>query len=403
VTEAFYPVVAAPPAAETGEIVLAANRSLWLMPLPAGLFCGGHTFFVQQSGERRGCLNVHITFTEGGVHGKLWRLREAGLWGLEPEQYYDEGRYLSFRPPPVPAGPLPAARVEPYDECVARVARGEAPPAGAVGWWSPPGSESRCVKEVRQYDDKEGLHGVTIQEGIAQSPRLQAHLRMADRYLVALRDGMAAAWLLNRTFVFPQFACLCDRSEWPDVMPTCRLENSDLEFPFRCPLNFLLNVHFMQGIENGLQGRRGLPYREHSFLTHPWLSRRLRESRTEVRFRSDAPSAAAPGLVELPRGATDAEVLAALGPGTVAAGSAVIMLSEAEDVLGGFEDAATGAYVRSLLDQKVLYGSWCCSRTNFHRPGATAFYTKPAELPLGVRATAVREARSWRLPLKGEF
>jgi len=129
--QAFYPVVAAPPAAETGEIVLAANRSLWLMPLPAGLFCGGHTFFVQQSGERRGCLNVHITFTEGnmsrtrpwqtcprpvpqvhitftegGVHGKLWRLREAGLWGLEPEQYYDEGRcpLLPLLPRPVPAG-----------------------------------------------------------------------------------------------------------------------------------------------------------------------------------------------------------------------------------------------------------------------------------------------------------
>ena len=45
----------------------------------------------------------------------------------------------------------------------------------------------------------------------------QAHLKMAARYLVALRDGMAAAWLLNRTFVFPMFECMCDRSEWPDV------------------------------------------------------------------------------------------------------------------------------------------------------------------------------------------
>ena len=128
----------------------------------------------------------------------------------------------------MPAGPLPAARVEPYDECVARVARGGAPPAGAVGWWSPPGSESRCVKEVRQYDDKEGLHGVTIQEAIAQSPRLQAHLRMADRYLVALRDGMAAAWLLNRTFVFPQFACPCARGEsgrrWTTPLHACSCE-----------------------------------------------------------------------------------------------------------------------------------------------------------------------------------
>ena len=51
----------------------------------------------------------------------------------------------------------------------------------------------------------------------ARSPP-QAHLKMAARYLVALRDGMAAAWLLNRTFVFPMFECMCDRSEWPDVV-----------------------------------------------------------------------------------------------------------------------------------------------------------------------------------------
>ena len=51
----------------------------------------------------------------------------------------------------------------------------------------------------------------------ARSPA-QAHLKMAARYLVALRDGMAAAWLLNRTFVFPMFECMCDRSEWPDVV-----------------------------------------------------------------------------------------------------------------------------------------------------------------------------------------
>ena len=56
---------------------------------------------------------------------------------------------------------------------------------------------------------------MTITEAIAMSPRLQAHLKMADRYLVALRDGMTLAYLLNRTFVFPQFGCLCDRSEWP--------------------------------------------------------------------------------------------------------------------------------------------------------------------------------------------
>jgi hypothetical protein len=237
---------------------------------------------------------------------------------------------------------------------------------------------------------------VTIAEAIAMAPRLQGHLVMADRYLLALRDGMAAAWLLNRTFVFPRFGCLCDRSEWPDIMPTCRLENSDLEFPFDCPLNFLLNVHFMQGIEQGDGRRHGVPYREHSFLTNERLAGPLLSSRATVRFRTTA-AAAAPAadgsLVVLPRGATDRELVRSLGPGSAHEHTSVLTLDDAEDVLGGFEDAEDGAYIRKLLDAKVLYGSWCCSRTNFHHPGATAFFNRPAVLPLGAEASRRRSER----------
>ena len=240
----FYPTVAAPEVSD-GSVVLAANQTLRLMPMPAGKFCGGHTFFVQQSMETRDCLNVHVTFTEGGVHGKLWRLKEAGAWNLEPAGYFDEGRYLSFKPPQIPR-PLPPEGVEPYGECVMRLKRGEPADPKYVNWWSPRDAEHKCVKPTPQYDDKNKDHGVTIDEALSMAPRLQAHMKMADRYLVALRDGMTMAWLLNRTFVFPKFDCMCDRSEWPDVMPTCRLGNSDLEFPFSCPLNFLINVHFMQ-------------------------------------------------------------------------------------------------------------------------------------------------------------
>ena len=101
-------------------------------------------------------------------------------------------------------------------------------------------------------------------------------------------------------------------------MPTCRLENSDLDFPFGCPLNFLINVHFMQGIENGARGRHGVPYREHSFLSNPRLAPRLRSSRAAVRFTTEraAAPAEAGDVVTLPRGATDRELLAALGPGS---------------------------------------------------------------------------------------
>ena len=37
----------------------------------------GHVYWVQQGGERRDCVAVHTTFTEGGDTGKVWRLREA--------------------------------------------------------------------------------------------------------------------------------------------------------------------------------------------------------------------------------------------------------------------------------------------------------------------------------------
>ena len=144
----IYPAVGAPGVGD-GSVILAANRSLRLAPLPARRFCSGHTFFVQQSGRieqcaadaarrrtrarpsprrpspcvplcrrrprcagcaarsrrcrcccctppgdvpRRRCLNVHVTFTEGGIHGKLWRLTEAGMWSLHPPGYFDTGR-----------------------------------------------------------------------------------------------------------------------------------------------------------------------------------------------------------------------------------------------------------------------------------------------------------------------
>ena len=70
----------------------------------------------------------------------------------------------------------------------------------------------------------------------------------------------------------------------------------------------------------------------------------------------------------------------------------MLLLEDAEDVLGGFEDAEAGSYIRALLDTKMLYGSWCCSRTNFHHPGATAFFNRPAKLPTGPAATRAREA-----------
>ena len=221
---------------------------------------------------------------------------------------------------------------------------------------------------------------------------------------------------------------------------------------------FLYSPHlldrFMQGVESG-EGRpyHGVPYREHSFLTNTRLSPRIRDSNVSVHFADPADVGGAPSAsssaygatVSLPRGATDVEILRALGPGTAHDRAAVVYLDDAENVLGGFEDAAAGNFIRSLLDQKaralistpeafglrscrgdwsgggslahaiythcclpaalppyllacllppqVLYGSWCCSRTNFHMPGATAFFKTPPHLPTGALATDKRRER----------
>ena len=164
----------------------------------------------------------------------------------------------------------------------------------------------------------------------------------------------------------------------------------------------------MQGVEASNGRYHGVPYREPSFLTNPRLSPAIRDSNATVVFARefDEDHPPRPGgesggtnpfnfgaVVEVPKGATDVELLRALGPGSKYMHTAALYLDEAEDVLGGFEDADAGRYIRQLLDNKVLYGSWCCSRTNFHRAGATAFFDKPRELPLGAAATQLRTRR----------
>jgi hypothetical protein len=60
-----------------------------LAPLPARHFCSGHLFWEQQGMTARACASVHTTFVEGGNAGKLWRLKEAGLWLMEPQEYFE--------------------------------------------------------------------------------------------------------------------------------------------------------------------------------------------------------------------------------------------------------------------------------------------------------------------------
>ena len=75
--------------------------TLTLGVLPLGRFLNGHTYFVQHAHTlptAQPPLAVHMTyqFAEGAkfAHGKRQRLREAGLWLVDPDTYYN-GRYLT--------------------------------------------------------------------------------------------------------------------------------------------------------------------------------------------------------------------------------------------------------------------------------------------------------------------
>ena len=302
----FYPTVAAPEHARDGAVVLAASRTLRLMPLPAA----GSAAATPSSSGSRWSRRSASTSTSPSPRGRRARqavaaLREAALWNLEPSGHFAGERYLSFTPPAIPT-PYPPARVEPLADCRRRTARGEPPPSQYAGWWNADrlaadaaAAGGGCVSEVRQYKDKNGDDGIHIDEALRTSPRLQrphedggALPARAPR-----RDGGRVA---PQPHLRLAFGALCDRSEWPDIMPTCRLENSDLAFPFRSPLNFLINVHFMQGIEGGDGTRRGVPYRPARLPREPPPRRRCatryrRALRRRRRWRRRAAAAGAGG------------------------------------------------------------------------------------------------------------
>ena len=69
--------------------------------LPLAQYLNGHTYFVQHAHTLPNAatpISVHMTyqFAEGSkfAYGKRQRLREAGLWLVDEDSYYN-GRYVT--------------------------------------------------------------------------------------------------------------------------------------------------------------------------------------------------------------------------------------------------------------------------------------------------------------------
>eukprot|EP00962_Isochrysis_galbana_P024351 scaffold7453_cov128-Isochrysis_galbana.AAC.6 len=146
-----------------GSLLRVHDGQLRLGLLPAHLFPSGHVFFIQRQNRALGVppLAVHLTFQNCDQAGKRHRMREAGLWVVDPPvRYNPPGGLLSYSPDlPLEltrlfnASALPARNMRPTDRVVA------------------------------------------------------AHFALINHQLVQLRTALALALALNRTLVLPRLLC----------------------------------------------------------------------------------------------------------------------------------------------------------------------------------------------------
>ena len=202
--------------------------SLKLLVLPLDRFLNGHTYFVQHAHtlpQAKPAVSVHMTyqFGEGSryAYGKRQRLREAGLWHVDPDSYY-AGRYVS---------------------------------ASARGL---------NLLPVRQLNAS-----VDSREAVA------VHLAEARHRARMLRALLGVAKVTGRAIILPRLLCYCDFM-WKE-MRACRVGGAEtMRLPFECPMDHALDTPVW--FENTL----GIEVREPNFLSSPRVPAAVLGSRAAV-------------------------------------------------------------------------------------------------------------------------
>ena len=181
--------------------------------LPTALYLNGHTFFVQHVHTLPGAkppFSVHMTyqFAEGSrfAYGKRQRLREAGLWLVDDDAYYN-GRYLKV-------------------------------------------SDSAATLPIKPMGPD-----VDSRDAVAY------HLAEAKHRTRVLRALLGIAKALGRDVILPRLLCYCDFM-WKE-MKNCRVGGAEtMRLPFDCPMDHVMDTP--RWFENNL----GVGIREAAFLTN---------------------------------------------------------------------------------------------------------------------------------------
>ena len=206
--------------------------SLSIVSLPTWLFMNGHTFFVQQyqnffTDDTRP-FSVHPTYQYGDVpkfaFGKRQRMREFGVWKVDPDSYFTEGNFLVVN--------------------------------NLIATPSP----------------------VKMAVGIDTRIPLRRHFDEDTYRRTMLREAIAVAFALRRILILPRAWCYCDKI-WNNLIG-CRSPGSERQatLPFVCPLDHIFDPQSLFDPDVQLVG-----VREYNFLDNPRVPDEVRKSVARVR------------------------------------------------------------------------------------------------------------------------
>mmetsp|Transcript_16999 Transcript_16999/g.28375 ORF Transcript_16999/g.28375 Transcript_16999/m.28375 type:complete len:856 (-) Transcript_16999:413-2980(-) len=213
------------------RILLATNGGgglIKLALLPLSQYLNGHTYFVQHAHTLPGAqppISVHMTyqFAEGRsfAYGKRQRLRQAGLWFVDEDSYYN-GRY------------------------------------------------------VMVSDEKATLPVQPMGPNIDTRDAVKYHLQEARHRTRILRSLLGIAKATGREVILPRMLCYCDFM-WKE-MKNCRVGGAEtMRLPFDCPMDHVFDTpRFFE--DNPI----GVTVREASFLRNPRVPHNVSSSIARV-------------------------------------------------------------------------------------------------------------------------
>jgi arabinosyltransferase len=325
--EGALPYVAHPAAPPGAGVLAAWSGRVAVAPLPPLLVANGHVAFEQRLPEATQIVPVavHNTFqVQQADAGKVARMREAGLWLLDPPEHYN-------------------------------------PPGGFVTY-------SSLVPQLLEF----WADAWAVVTGRPMTA-LHRHLLAGAAQLQLLAEALAAARALKRVLVPPRFTCGCwqEPSGWTSMLHTCAPEGVDVPPPSNCSASFYLMV-YGDNMDAWLQVARFPNFLQHAAARGSAMARHMLPVRLEHgAARSPALSLGGVGVAvgggpprapwsALPLHPDDAD-LARLGADAAAAGAGTLDLGPlAPGWLAGMRSASDLAAVADLFYNLTATSGWCC-------------------------------------------